>query len=50
MGTGEITAEEYDDDNDGHATLVNARPSVITLLRPKSATSTIVRTTIRPTF
>ena len=56
MGTGETTAEEYDDDNDGRATLpVNARSSVVALLPPESATSTIAsdtvdRTMIRPTL
>ena len=53
---GETTAEEYDDNNDGRATLpVNARPSVVALLPPESATSaiasdTVGRTMIRPTF
>jgi len=51
MGTGETTAEEYDDDNDGRATLpVNARSSVVALLPPESATSTIASDTVDRTM
>ena len=51
MGTGETTAEEHDDDNDGRATLpVNARSSVVALLPPESATSTIASDTVDRTM